>query len=270
MHLGVALEDCLRSVDRPHLPSLLLHGVVAGLARLGRVRVPKVGEDEITGIAAEAVEWTLSICSRLTHDAELRIVPNLPDRRGPPPGAGRLQNRNWAGSLGDDREMILAAAFRIAKSGCHQLSVPRVCREAGVSRRDFNRHFGGLEDCLSSALELRVGRALATWECSGSELLPWTGGVHRALEMLECAVGGDIGDARLLLTETSAAGTTGVDSRDHLITKIARTLRDTAPEGRKPSELEAEASTAAAWAILGSQVATRTARRGKRLPSTKR
>jgi AcrR family transcriptional regulator len=258
MQVGVALEHSLRPVDGPNLPPLLLEGVVAGLARIGRVRVPSIEEDQITGVAAEAAAWTMSACGPSDQGSAFTSAPTPRDRGNRRSVPGRLQDGGWAGTLGDDRAMIVAAAFRIAKSGYHQLSVPRVCREAGVSRRDFNRHFIGLEDCFSSALELRVARALVAWERSRPESMTWRGAVHRASEMLRGAVGGDVGDARLLLVETSAAGTTGIDSRDHLITEIARTLRDTAPEGRKPSELEAEASTAAAWAILGSRMSSRT------------
>lgn len=261
MQIGGALESCIRPAEGPGLPPFLLEGAVAGLARIGRVRVPSIEDDQVTSVAAQAATWTMSACGPAARAAVSTLAATPPDRGGGRSGTGGVDNGRWAGAVGDDRAMIVSAAYRIAKNGHHQLSVPRVCQVAGVSQRDFSRHFSSLEDCLSSALELRVTRTLGAWVRSRSESTTWRGAFHRASEMIYGAVEGDIRDAHLLLVKTSAAGTSGVDSRDHLITLIARTLRDTAPEDRKPSKLEAEASTAAAWAILGGRASARSTRR---------
>jgi AcrR family transcriptional regulator len=267
MHVGIALEYCLPSDVGPSLTPPLLEGIVGGLARIGRMRVPTMESDQIPAVAAEAAAWTIGVAAGSRREGEFSFATS-PDHGAGAPIRPRSGGEGWAGTHGDDRAMLLTAAFRIARSGYHQLSVPRVCREAGVSRRVFSRHFAGLEDCISSALESQVTRALAAWERKSPDSASWKGPIHRATELICGAIDGDIDRARLLLVETSAAGPRGVESRDHLITILARTLRATAPADQRPSDLEAEASTAAAWAILRPQVPARSTRRDPLLPSS--
>ncbi|HKO37827.1 MAG TPA: TetR/AcrR family transcriptional regulator [Solirubrobacterales bacterium] len=251
MRIGLALEFCLRTGGGPHLPPHLLEGVVAGLARIGRLWLPAATEAEIGEIAAEAAEWIMSLSFPSAQGAELLVAPVPPGRRDGSTAARRLRDGNWQGTLGDERVMILAAAFRIAQcTGYHQLSIPMICREAGVSRRSFNRHFEGLEDCFSAALEERVASAVEASLRRRTPSAPWSTAVCEALEELCDAIEADVDSARVLLVEVSAAGTAGIDSRERQIARIARALQATAPVGREPSELAAEASTAAAWAIL--------------------
>lgn len=250
MRLGVALEFCMSSDNSPPLHPLLLEGMVAGLAWFGRAMVSgTTGEDQIRGVAAEAAEWISSLDAPLAEDAELSS-----QQGNGLPATGRLRNGDWDGALGDERTMILAAAFRIARCGYHQLSVRRICREAGVSRRDFNRHFSSIEDCFISALEERASGAIATLARGGLPSATWSCAIYEALRTLCRAVEDDRDSARVLFVEITAAGTEGVDCRDRLISLAARTLRATIPEERSPSGLAAEASTASAWAILSGRV----------------
>lgn len=250
MRLGLALEFCLRTDDGPHLPPLLLEGVVAGLARVGRVWLPTATEAGLGKVANEAAEWIMGLSFPSMQAAELLVTAVGPGRRNGPTAARQVPS-DWQGPLGDERVMILAAAFRIARSGgYHQLSIPKICREAGVTRRGFNRHFRGLEDCFASALEERVASAVAASLRRRTPSAFWSAAVFKELEGLCDATEADADCARLLLVEVSAAGTAGLDSRDRQISRIAQALRATAPEDRRPSELASEASTAAAWAIL--------------------
>ncbi|HEU4737638.1 MAG TPA: TetR/AcrR family transcriptional regulator [Solirubrobacterales bacterium] len=250
MQLGTALELCIRRDDNPPLHPLLLEGMVAGLGRIGSVVPAAAGEDEISGAAAEAVEWITSLCAPLSPDAALELGAISPERRGGLSVPGRLRGGEWEGVLGDERAMILAAAFRIAKSGYHQLSITRICREAGVSRRDFNRHFENLDDCFIAAIEERATLAIEAWVFRRNESGGQSSTVVEALATLCDAIGADRDWARVLSVEITAAGTRGVDCRDRLISQVARALRTAAPAARSPSELAAEASAAAAWAIV--------------------
>jgi AcrR family transcriptional regulator len=260
MQVGVALEYCLRPAEAPSLPPLVLEGLVGGLARIARVRGPSIESDQISPLAVEAADWTMGFRGSLAQTATVNFTAVSPVSRSSQSGPGSPLHGGWAGAPGDHRGMILSAAFQIARSGYHELSVPRICREAGVPRREFTRHFMGLEDCFSSALELRAGRTMAA-SGRGRLASPWSGTAHRALELLCGTIDGDTDGARLLLLETSAAGTRGVESRDYLITQLARVLGDTAPADGKPSAVEAEASTAAAWAILRGRLTNQTERR---------
>jgi AcrR family transcriptional regulator len=250
MQLGAALELCMRSDDSPRLHPFLLEGVVAGLARLGSLLTPAAGDDEIGAVTAEAVEWIEGLCALPVLDAEApgAIAPRVSSNGGSV--RRRSRSDEWEGVLGDEREMMLAAAFRIARGGYHQLSVTRICREAGVSRRDFKRHFEDVDDCFVAALEERAGRTIEAWMRRRSASATWSRAVREALDALCDAIEADRGWASVLFVEITAAGTKGIDSRDRLISQVARSLRTTAPESQAPSELAAEASTAAAWAIL--------------------
>ncbi len=236
MRLGPALEFCLRE-SGPPLDPLLLEGMVAGLARIGSTLIRSAGKDEIKGATAESVEWIMGVSSP-PPDA-----PAPPEREGGPRVPGRLRNGDWEGMLGDKRSMLLAATFWIARSGYDQLSVPRICCEAGVSRRDFDRDFESLEECFITAVEERAAGAVE-----------WSGTINDALRTLCDAIEADRSTARVLLVDITAVGTPGVDSRDRLICLAAKTLHAITPKDCRPTELAAEASVAATWAILRRQV----------------
>lgn len=248
LHIGRALEDCLRSEGEPSLPQPLLEGVAGGLARIGRLQQSSTPSDQLSAVAEGAAAWVMGVCA--AQEPLLRPGVRPPERYTGPSSAGGSAEDRWAASPGDDRVMILSAAFRVARRGYHHLTVPRICREAGVPRRNFSRHFAGLEDCFSTALELRVTGLLRTWRRNRTVPQTWKGSFQRAHDMLRSAIDGDIDGGRLLLIDIFAAGTQGIDRRDELITQIAQTVRDTAPPGHRPTGLEAEASTAAAWTIL--------------------
>jgi len=248
MQLGLALEPLLSTEGRP-LPRPLLEAIVAGLTRIGRVRVQALARPETRTVTAEMVEWMTSLGGSPIQGASPVHAPIKPARKGDPSPAAGLDG-GWMEPLGDDRAMILAATFRIARSGYHQLSVPRICREAGVARRDFNRHFSGLEDCFLSALEERVARTVAVMARRPPESATKSGVPYIDLETLCEALEDDVDGARVLLVEITAAGTAGIDSRDRQISQIATAWRALAPQDRRPSAIAAEASTAAAWAAM--------------------
>jgi AcrR family transcriptional regulator len=247
LHIGRALECCLRTGVEPALPEPLLGGVVGGIARIGRLQEPGTSAEQIAAVAEGAAAWVMCVCVRPPAARPSRPSPD------PPAVAPALADR-WASTPGDDRGMILSAALRLARRGYHHLTVPRICREAGVPRRTFSRHFAGLEDCFSTAVELRLTGLLRAWRRNRTAPHTWKGSFQRAQEMIRSAIGGDIEGGRLLLVDIFSAGTPGIDRRDELISQIAETLRDTAPPGGRPTLLEAEASTAAAWTVLATRI----------------
>jgi AcrR family transcriptional regulator len=256
LQVGSALDYCLRAADRPEMPQPVLEGLVAGLGRIGRLQeVGSIERDQTMAIADETAAWAMNVCVFSARDEATAWTVAVRDTRGWRPAERRSDDGGWAGAPGDDRAMILSAAFRIARSGYHQLTVSRICREAGVPRRHFSRYFASLEDCFSSALEQRVANLVGAWRRNRTATVTWSGSVDRALEMIRGAVQTDVDGARLLLVEIFSAGTEGMESRDRLISQIAQTVRDTAPLNRRPSALEAEASTAAAWAMVAAQLA---------------
>lgn len=264
--LGAALEFCVDTDGNGSLHPLLLEGMVAGLARIGRVFLPPVGDGEIEEVAAEAVEWIRSVSAFSVRDVEASIAPDPPMRaksRSMSPDAA--PSGEWESARGDERAMILAAAFSAARGGYHQLSIRGICSEAGVSRRNFNRHFKDLEHCYIAALEDRATRAI-TAAFQRRDAASWTDTIHEAVATLCNSIEDDRDGARALFVEITAAGTRGIASRDRLISRVARTLRTTAPEGRGPSEFAAEASAAAAWTVLRRRVQDQSAATNAALP----
>jgi AcrR family transcriptional regulator len=233
MRLGSALEFCLRSEGDPPLDPLLLEGMVAGLARIGGTLMPAAGDDEFEGAVTEAVDWVKCVSSGLDLEPPDAVAP--PERGGGLRLPGRLRNGNWEEILGDKRSMLLAATFWTARRGYDQLSISRICREAGVSRREFNRQFESLEDCFITAVDERAAEAI---EASTT--------VKAFCDAMEA----DRDSARVLLVDVTAAGTRGIDCRDRLISRLAQLWRTTAPKDQAPSEVAAEAFAAAVWAIL--------------------
>jgi AcrR family transcriptional regulator len=238
MRLGAALDFCLRDEGNPPLDPLLLEGMVAGLARIGSTLLPVAGESRLEQVTVGAVDWATSVSGPLDPAAPSDAAP--PERGGGLLVPGRLRNGNWEGMLGDKRSMLLAATFWIARRGYDQLSIARICREAGVSRRDFDRHFESLDHIFIAAVEQHATQVI---EASDS------------LDALRNAIEADPDSARVLLVDLTAAGTRGIDCRDRLISKAAQVWRASAAAGQSPTEGAAEASAAATWAILRRRVA---------------
>jgi AcrR family transcriptional regulator len=257
MRLGVALEYCVRSDDSPPITPLLLEGMIAGLARIGTMLPAGAEEDEIVKATSEAVEWIMSLCASVA-EAYPPLAAKAPELRNGLPVPSRLIDGGWDGTLGDERGMLLAAVFRIAKSGYNQLSVPRICREAGVSRRNFNRYFASLEDCFVTAVEEHVSRAIKGSIRRRESSASWNHYVSATLETLCEEIEGESDRAaRVLFIEITAAGTQGIVARDRLISQAACAIRTAVPRGEAPTELASEASAGALWAILRRQVLDR-------------
>jgi AcrR family transcriptional regulator len=250
LRLGAALDSPFRNEGSPQLPRILLEGIVAGLARVGRMRLPETEKHEIREVTAETVSWIISLRDLSFRGVKALVASIQPDQRN----ALEVRLPLAEGKLRDERAMILAAAFRLARSGYHQLTVPKICREAGVPRREFNRHFTDIDDCFLATLEKQVSGAVAASVRGWPGSLNWSQAVCTQLEVLCHLLEDDADSARGLFVEITAAGTRGVDRRDQLISQVAAAMRSKVPEGQRPSALAAEASTAAAWAILERQV----------------
>lgn len=247
MQYGAVLDFCLRTDGGLQLFPQLLDGVLAGLTRIARVRLLRDEEAEAGRLATETAEWIKSLCV-VADDGT--AIPLLREKRAQPGSPSSMDGEPERGMPGDERTMILRAAFRVAKRGYHELSIPRICREAGIGRRQFSRHFKDLEECFLSALEDRVSSAVLPYAGEELPLGSWTEAVFTSLGTLCRAIERDRDSARVVLVDTSAAGTAGIESYDRQICQIVRMLRLAAPEGYKPSYLAAEASTAAALTVL--------------------
>jgi AcrR family transcriptional regulator len=104
------------------------------------------------------------------------------------------------------RRLLLAFTELVASDGAEAVSVERVCRRAGVSRRTFYELFEDREACLLAAVEStleRIAREVApVFDGSGS----WCERVRGALTLVLARLDCEPGAARVLVVETQRAG----------------------------------------------------------------
>jgi AcrR family transcriptional regulator len=244
-------------------PRHLVAGMTAGMMRVARTTIASGRADELPDLADELSGWMLS----LPH---LEIVSLLRGRGEA--GQGRREAKPFptvvaasSCATADERERLLRATARLAANeGVAALTAPRVRAEAGVSRRRFDAHFAALEECFLDSVETvardSVGRA-GEWAAEADD---WTVRVCREVLALCAQAARARPLARLVFLDIFAPGRAGLQRREEMVTRAAVALRETAPEGRRPSPLAAEASVAAAWHIAQAEVA---AGRARQLPA---
>jgi AcrR family transcriptional regulator len=249
----------------PALPPCLAQGAVAGIAHVARTRLlagppPETGIDRQVAdrLPDQVGDWILS----------LRAAPPA-DPAAAHRAAGPAARRRWdlsAGlrsEVGDERGRILAAVVRLGtREGYGALTVPKIRSEAAVSRRSFDAHFAGVEDCFLAAIETLALAIFADSErlAAGGD---WERAVQRATLFLCTEAARSQALARLVFVDVLAPGLEGLCGRERTIVQGAARLRRAAPSGRRPSELTAEASLAAVWQVMQNELG---AGRGGDLP----
>jgi AcrR family transcriptional regulator len=131
--------------------------------------------------------------------------------------------------------------------GYESLTVPRIRREAGVSRRSFDACFRGVADCFLAAVEARITMVVRRAETEARRADSWGRTVVRIVSSLSTAVSRDPGLVRLAFLEILAPGPEGLAKSEQIVTYWARRLCRSAPVGSRPDPFAAEASVAAAW-----------------------
>ena len=239
--------------DRAPVPDRVFEGMVAGVEFIARSRLRAGLAAELPALAAALGAWILSL-----GDAEEQPPREIAAGPAADTGAGRVGSLAAAlrGETGNERGRLLVAVTRLASAeGYATLTVPKIRAEAGVSRRSFDAHFDGVEECFLAALEVLTAAALAHAERLLTAGDDWETNVERATLALCTEVARDPAAGRLVLVEVLAPGLEGLYFRGEAIRLIASRLRAAAPRERRPSELAAEASTAAAWQIVQAEVA---------------
>ncbi len=240
------------------LPPLILKGIVLGLHRVARTRLLADCAEELPGLAGEMLEWTLCFrCDAAAAVAQMcdsSAAARMPPRQA---GAGRT-----GAVRADARTRILGAVVELAgREGYWQLTVPMIRTAAGVSRRSFDEHFGGIEDCFMAALEDQTEYLLARVAGAGLAGESWEGGLHRVVHALCQDVASSPGFARLAFVEVLSPGPGAVRRVERLIARAGELYRASAPPGRRPSEFAAEASLGAVCGIMHHYVVSGQARR---------
>ncbi len=178
-------------------PPLIVEGIVAGVARLARLRLLVGQAGTLNGFGDELTEWALSLLDQSA--GELALL----DKRSAPAEA----ETDEALPLEGHRASILAATAGLAAvDGYAYLTIPRIRARAGISRAAFNAQFASVEDCFLAALELRAGEALDEATSAQTAGQTWAGGVYRAIACLCRRFGSDPLLVNLCLDDDFALG----------------------------------------------------------------
>jgi AcrR family transcriptional regulator len=239
-------ESFARADDRVELSPLIVTGMVAGIAAVARARLLAGREAHLLREADSLMEWTLSLRSESVAD----LSPSTSVAAPPAPSSDwwlDIQRRLPR----EERALIVsAAAAQAATDGYRQLSVRRICRAAGLSRRCFEAHFEGLADCFSAVLEQSAGDAIAIAAQAYESAPDWPAGIHRAIVALCTYYAANPAIARLSFVEIFSAGSEGVQCRARLTANAAALFRGHAPTAVRTSRVAAEASVGGVWAIF--------------------
>lgn len=236
---------------------VVVKGIVAGVARVARVRLMDGRSHELPKLAGELSEWMLSY--RSPAAARLDGLPRaIASVR---PAAVALAPERQDLPREDDRARILCAtAELVAEQGYGQLSVERIVASTGMSARIFFGLFDGVEQCFLTALELLSGQALELAGHAGFAGEDWPGGVYRAVVALMDHIVRDAVFQRVAFVEVFALGPSGLHLRERLMASCAAGLSESAPSECRPSELVLQASVGAVWGIVHHHVACGRAR----------
>ena len=244
---GMLTEAFARPPGGVSVPPLLIEGMVAGGAGVARARLRAGRTAGLSDSIEEMMRWAMSypdeMAQRLVDlDGESVWRNTMLD-----PSLGGGTERLATG----DRALILTALAKLVVDGGYAgLTAARVRAAAGVSRKSFEAHFDGLEECYVAALELHAAEAFAQVSRAQAATSSWPGGVYRAIAVLCECIAGDAFLAAACLGEDVPLGPVGLRARRRLIGAVVEQLSADVPRRSRPSELAAEATAAAVWSVF--------------------
>ncbi len=236
-------------------PPLVVKGVVAGIARVARMRVLEGRAGELPALTDELLDWLLSY--RSPAAARLAQLGSIGEWAGAAPGVLSAGSSQGAPAHGvQERERIFGAVTHLAaRDGYAALSIGGIAAAAGISRRRCEAQFEDARRCFLAAIEDRTHRLLANSHTEGTASCDWAEGLHRALTAFCAYLVADSAFARAAFVELLGAGPEGVRVREALMACATEGFRASAPSGQRPGALAAEASVGAVWGIVHQHVA---------------
>jgi AcrR family transcriptional regulator len=228
--------------DGATLHPMIVKGIVGGVERVTRMYLLDGRIAELPSRAEELSTWVSA------HQAK----PAMGLAKGPPRKvpARKGLSRAWV-QTSDRRTRILRAAAAIAGTrGYSQLSVGRIIDLADVSHDAFSEFYSDTEECFLGALELLGLEALACLQRASLSGEDWATGVHRGVAALMDHLAGNPLLGRLACVEVFAVGPSAIQRRTQLLGRFTDLLRSRMPQTRRPSELSADATVGAIWAIV--------------------
>jgi AcrR family transcriptional regulator len=248
MFEAMLAEALARTPGGVAVPPLIVEGIIGGTASVarGHLRTGKVRELRDAG--GDLIEWALS------YPGEAMVGLLDLDRRSVWRDTA-LEPNGYSG-IGDeaskgDRSLILSATAKLAaERGYDGLTAARIRSAASVSRRKFEAHFDGVDDCYLAALERSAAEAFAQAARAQAAASTWPGGVYRAIVALCDRVAGDPFLARVCLTDDFPPGASAARSRQRLVAATIELLMGAAPRSSRPVGTAAEALVGAVWSVF--------------------
>jgi AcrR family transcriptional regulator len=249
---GMFAQSFARAPSGIVVPSMVVEGMMAGVAGVARFRLLSGREAELRTLNEEMLDWMLSYpggsADELAH-LDLQLVWR--DTRLQPLVSPSSSGEGEAWPKTGDRALLLASVAELtATKGYGSLTVTAISRDAGLSRAIFKDHFEDVEECFVVAMEQRAGEALAQAARAQTAGRTWSGGMYRAISALCDQLISDPLLTGVCLAETFEPNSNGSRSRVQLIGAFAELLTDSAPPAEQPSALYREASTSAVWALF--------------------
>ncbi len=234
------------------VPPLVVEGIVAGAMRVARTRLLAGKAEALREAEGEMVRWCLACADPAAAglpalDAQSVWHNTMLEPLGMSAGGG--DGHAWP-STGDRSLVLDAVAKLVVADGYRKLTVPRVCAEAGVSRKKFQAYFEDAERCFLAALEQHAAEALAQAARAQAAARSWPGGIYRAIAALCEHIAGDAFLAGACLADDFPPGSSASRARQRLSAAVAEQLTAVAPRGSRPSDLVAEASAGAVWGVF--------------------
>jgi AcrR family transcriptional regulator len=258
--LEAQLAETFDLAPRPTVGTThLAAGLVAGVVGIIRRTTLMDRADELSAMADELTDWMLSVA----HE-EVATFRAQKARSGFEPVGVRLP---WIGaepalreSIADpSHRAIMTTARLAAPAGLDGLTSAQIRRDAGLSRREFERHFTGVEECFLEAIASVSTMAAQVANLCATDARSWERRIFRTMTMLCALAAGDRDLCRLVLLDITAAGRPGLLRREDLISQAAAHICSEAPAEKRPSELGAVASVCAVWRIAETEVSVRRA-----------
>jgi AcrR family transcriptional regulator len=249
------LVEIFRLAPRPVAGTThLAAGLVAGIVGTVRKTARTDKAEELPGLTDELTDWMLSVA----HEEVVtffRVRSRPPDRRV----GGRLRVRDAIqasrGSVADASRRAIVTTTRLAAvNGLTGLTDAKIRQDAGLSRGEFERHFGGVEHCFLDAIEAVAVTAADVAESLARPGGSWEHWIYETITNLCSLAAGDRDLSRLVLSDVTVPGCSGLLRRDKLIDEASARVRAQAPPDRRPSEVVTAASIGAVWRIAETEI----------------
>jgi AcrR family transcriptional regulator len=247
----ILAEALTRAPEGIVVPPLLIEAVVAGITRVACARLVSGRAQEISGLAADLAKWAFCYASE-----EAGALEELDLRAGTHSMDASTKSSLTGGSSGlssanGDRALILSAIAKLAATaGYTNLTIPRIRRAAGVSRKAYDEHFDGIEDCFVAALNQRSEEVLSRAALAQVVSHTWSGGLYRAIVALCEGIATDPFLASVCVDNDFNPGSRTAQARHRLIGAAVEQLTDSIPAKHRPSKLIMEASQGAIWGLF--------------------